>query len=257
LFRRIWSHKDLVVSLVKIQYQLRYRQSFIGFAWALLPTLATLGTAVLVFHKVVGLNTGKVPYATFTMAALVPWTFFANSVSLAVTSVTGGLAAVTRLSFPRAVLPLSMVGLSLLDFVVSGFVFVAFAIITRVGLPLTALWFPALVLIEVILALGVSLLSSALNVFARDLRLAVPLTIQLWLFVTPVMYPLQTVPPSIRGYYLANPMTGLVESFRRVLVYGRAPSIGLLLPAIVGAAATFLIGYWYFAATESRFADVI
>lgn len=257
MLRRIWSHRDLVVSLVRVQYQLRYRQSLVGFAWALLPTLATLGTATLVFHKVVGISTGKVPYAVFTLAALVPWTFFANSIGQAVTSVTGGLAAVTRLAFPRAVLPLSMVGLSILDFVVSGFLFVAFALLTRVGLPLTALWLPALMLIEVALAVGVGLLSSALNVFARDLRLAVPLVIQLWLFITPVMYPLQSVPSSLRPWYLANPMTGVVESFRRALVYGRGPSIDLLLPAILGAVAALLVGIWYFGATESRFADVV
>jgi homopolymeric O-antigen transport system permease protein len=187
---------------------------------------------------------------------LVPWTFLANSLPQGITSVAQNLAIVTRLAFPRAVLPLSVVGLSFLDLVVASGAFVVIAMVTGSGLPATAVWAPLLLLLEIPLIVGVVLLGSALNVFARDIKLAVPLVVQLWLFLTPVMYGLPTE-PSLRGFYLANPMTGLVVSFRRVLVFGQPPELALLLPTIIGAVSFFVVGWWYFRSTEPRFADVI
>jgi ABC-type polysaccharide/polyol phosphate export permease len=209
----------------------------------------------ILFKGVLEVDTGSTPYGVFAMAALVPWTFFANSVQQGVTSVAQGLAMVTRLAFPRAVLPLSIVGLSFLDLLVAGVAFVIIALISGEGLPATALWAPLLLLIEVPLVVGVVLLGAALNVFARDIRLGVPLLVQLWLFLTPVLYRLPR--GELRGLALANPMTGLVESFRGVLVDGVPPSVELIIPTAAGALSFFVVGWWYFSATESRFADVI
>jgi lipopolysaccharide transport system permease protein len=238
-------------------YQLRYRQSAIGLAWAFLLPLVTLGVGTLVFHEVAGVETGDTPYTVFAMAALVPWTFCANSLSFGVMSVTSSQQLVSRLPFPRAALPISVVGLSLIDFVVSAVVFVAIATIVGQGIPWTAIWFPVPLVIEILLVAGVVLLLSSLNVFARDIRLAAPLVVQLWLFLTPVMYPLDAVPEGLRAVYLANPMTGIVETFRDILVAGSAPRAEMLVPATIGALGAFLVGTWYFSATESRFADVI
>jgi ABC-type polysaccharide/polyol phosphate export permease len=257
VLRRIWFHRHLLYSLVRRQYHLRYRQSFAGVAWALVPPLATLGAAALVFKRVIGVETGPAPYAIFVLSALAPWTFFANSLFLGVPSVVNAWVMVTRLAFPRAILPLSTVGISLLDLAISGIIFVVFAYAVGDGLPATAIWFPLLVLLEIILIVGVVLLTSALNVFARDVGLAVPLIVQVWFFLTPVVYGLNTVPQELRGLYLANPMTGVVESFRNVLVYGKAPDFGLLFAAVLGAVGILLVGSWYFRTTESRFSDVI
>jgi lipopolysaccharide transport system permease protein len=193
----------------------------------------------------------------FAMAALVPWTFFMNSLLFAVPSFLSVTPILLRLSFPRAAIPLSMVGASLIDLLVSALIFVIFAFTIGNGLPATAAWFPLLVIIELFFVTGIVLLGSAMNVFARDVRLAIPVAAQLLLFVTPVMYPLSLVPHRLRPLFVANPLTGLVESFRRVLVYGRAPQPGTLMPAIIGAAVAFVIGTWYLASTESRFADVV
>jgi ABC-type polysaccharide/polyol phosphate export permease len=256
MLRSVWSHRDLLVSLVRRQFQVRYRQSFVGFAWALLPALATLGVGAILFKGVLNVGTGGVNYSVFAMSALIPWTFLANSMPQGVTSVAQNLAIVTRLAFPRAVLPLSIVGLSFLDLLVAAVAFVVIALVTGSGLPATAAWAPLLLLLEIPLIVGVILLGAALNVFARDIKLAVPLVVQLWLFLTPVMYALPTE-PGLRGFYLANPMTGLVVSFRRVLVFGRPPDLDLLLPTIIGAIGFFVVGWWYFRSTEPRFADVI
>jgi lipopolysaccharide transport system permease protein len=252
-----WRHRTLVLSFVRRQYQLRYRQSIAGIAWAVVPPLASLLAATIVFHEVIGVDTGPVSYPLFALAGLAPWSFFASSLSAGIPSVSAQQSMVTRLAFPRSAIPLSILGTGLLDLAITSTLFVGFAIVTGVGLPLTALWAPLLLVLEIVFAIGVVLLGSALNVFARDIRLAVPLIVQLWLLLTPVMYPLDTVPDRLRGLYLANPMTGLIESFRRVLIEGQIPEAPILVPSIVGAVLTLVIGTWYFAVTESRFADLI
>lgn len=259
MIKRLWAYRALVSSLVRRQYQLRYRQSLVGFSWAILPPLASLVVATIVFHGVIGVDSPEedVPYTLFTLAALTPWTFFAQSVSAGIPSVVGSMQMVTRLPFPRAVLPLSMVGTTLIDLLISVIGFVAFAIAIGRGVPVTALWFPAILVLEILLIVGVVLLGSALNVFMRDIRIAVPLVTQLWLFLTPVMYSLESVPSGLRPLYLANPMTGLVEAFREVLAYGRAPTFSLLVPSAIGAVLVLVAGISYFNATESRFADAI
>jgi lipopolysaccharide transport system permease protein len=259
MISRLWTYRELVLSLIRRQYQLRYRQSLVGFSWAILPPLASLLVATVVFHGVIGVQSGKagVPYTLFTLAALTPWTFFSQSVTAGVPSIVGSIQMVTRLPFPRAVIPISMIGTSMIDLGISLVGFVLFAVITGAGLPITALWLPVLLAIELVLVVGVVLLGSAVNVFARDVRIAIPLVTQLWLFLTPVMYPLESVSDGMRSLYLLNPMTGLVEAFRQILAYGEPPSLGLLIPAIVGAIVILALGTWYFSTTEERFADVV
>jgi len=257
MIRRLWSHRYLVVSLIRRQFQLRYRQSAAGVAWAVLPPLVTVGAATVVFAGVAQVDTGTIPYPLFAFAALTPWTFFASSLTFGVPSVVQNHQMVTRLAFPRAALPVSMVGLALVDLAIAGATFVVFVYVTGSTIPLTALWFPVLLLVEMMLVVGIVLLGSALNVFARDVKLAVPLLSQLWLFLTPVLYPLSEVPAGLRPWYQLNPMTGVVESFRSILVVGEAPQLAVLLPSAAGAMVLLLLGWWYFSAVEHRFADVI
>ncbi|MGH2792387.1 MAG: ABC transporter permease [Actinomycetota bacterium] len=257
MFRRLWSHRYLVLSLVRRQYQIRYRQSMVGITWAILPPIATLAAGMLVFKGIAGVDTGDKDYSVVTMAALVPWTFFATSLNSGIPSIVSNSTTLTRIPFPRAALPVGTIGISIVDFVISGAIFVFIAYTVGEGLPLTALWFPALFVVELAFILGVVLVGSAMNVFARDIKLAVPLGVQLWLFLTPVLYPLDAVPESLRAFVLANPMTGLVESFRDVLVNGAIPDLGLLWPTMAGAVGLLVIGSWYFSSVETRFADVV
>lgn len=259
MLNEVWAHRSLLTSLIRRQFQLRYRQSVAGVFWAAVPPLVTVFASTLVFNKVAGITSGdpNIPYPLFVFSAVTPWTFFAGSVTFGVPSVASSQPMVSRLPFPRAVLPLSMVGLSLVDFAIASATFVIYLYATGNTLPVTALWAPALLAVEVLFAAGMVLFASALNMFARDVKLAVPFVTQVWLFLTPVMYPLDQVPESLRPAYLANPMTGIVESFRDVLVVGQPPDVDLLGPALVGAAAALGLGVWYFGATERRFADVI
>jgi ABC-type polysaccharide/polyol phosphate export permease len=244
-----WGGRTLVLS--------RYRQSMAGLAWAVIPPLISLVVATVVFHKALGVQTGDTPYYLFALAGLAPWSFFSSVLTGGVPSVAVQQTMVTRLAFPRGAIPLSMVGTGLIDLAITVVLFLAVVFAIGPGLPVTALWALPLLLIEIVLATGLVLFGSALNVFARDIRLAVPLITQMWLYLTPVMYPLSQVPERLRPLYLANPMTGLIASFRRVLIAGHAPDLGVLLPSMIGAVVALLIGVWYFGATESRFADVI
>jgi homopolymeric O-antigen transport system permease protein len=257
LIGELWDHRGLVLMIARRQFQLRYRQSAVGVIWAVAPTIGTLFAATLVFDRVVKVDTGSVPYSLFALSALAPWTFFANSLTAGVPSVANAQTMITRMLFPRASLPIATVGTSLIDLAASTGVFLVFLLLTRTPLPATAVWFPALVGVELALITGVVLLGSALNVFARDIKLMVPTATQLWLLLTPVMYPLDSVPERIRPLFLLNPMTGIVESFRMVLVYGRPPDPALLAPSIIEAGVFFAAGLWYFGATQRRFADVI
>ena len=229
-----WDRRALVLSFVRRQYQLRYRQSLAGFVWAIVPPIASLVVATLVFHEVIGVDTGDVPYPLFAFAGLAPWSFLASSLSAGVPSIAMQQAMVTRLAFPRSAIPISAIGTSLLDLGITCVVFVTFVMLTSGGLPLSALWAPLLLLIEIAFVAGIVLFGSALNVFARDIRLAVPLLVQLWLLLTPVLYPLSDVPADLRRFYLMNPMTGLIESFRRVLIEGHAPEPSMLVPSLIG-----------------------
>ena len=252
-----WSYRHLVLSLISRQFRLRYRQSSVGIGWAILPPLATMGAATLVFGTVLGVDTGNTNYALFTLAALIPWQLFASGMTTGVSSVVQASSMVTKIPFPLVVLPISTVGLSLVDFSLAAVIFIPFAFLLGDGIPPSAVWFPLLILVELVFAAGIVLFASALNVFARDVRVIVPLLMQLWLLLTPVMYPLREVKGALRSFYLANPMTGLSVSFRDVLIFNKTPDLELLLPSLIGAVAAFVIGFGYFRATERRFADVI
>lgn len=258
MLKRLWIYRDLIASMTRRQYQLRYRQSAVGFGWALIPPLLTLGMATLVFGGIADIKLPRgVPYPIFAFAALVPWTFFASASSTTASSITGSPGIVTRLAFPRAVLPLSMIGTAFFDFAIAAVAYVVFALATGYGIPPTAAWAPLLLVILIVITIGVGLIMAALNTFARDIRLFVPLLMQLWLFLTPVMYPLDAVPPELQWIYKLNPMTGIIVAFRDILVTGITPDLTLLAWSIGGAVVTFVIGVWYFANTEHRFADVI
>jgi ABC-type polysaccharide/polyol phosphate export permease len=225
--------------------------------WAIVAPLGALAVATLLFGKVLDVPTGGAPYPLFALSALVPWGLFASSVTFGVQSITMSGNLVTRFSFPRAVLPLSTVGTAFVDLGISSLLFVVFLYATGDRLPATAVWVIPLLALEVVLVTSTVLLASALNVFARDVKLFVPIAVQLLLFVTPVMYSLDSVPENLQPWFRLNPMAGIVESFRSVLVYGQAPDTALLGPAVVGALCLSMFSSWYFRSTEPRFADVI
>ena len=244
----IWALRELKV---------RYKQSLLGAAWAVLQPLSLMIVFSVIFTSFVKIPTNGVPYPIFSYSALMPWTFFLTSITMAVSSLTQNINLVTKIYFPREVLPLAIVGAAFIDFLVGALVLVSMMLFYRVPITWSLVLFPIIVIVQIALTVGIALLVSAVNVFYRDARFLVSLGLQLWMYATPIIYPLSVVPERFRGIYLLNPMAGLIESYRAVILHGEPPNFGYLAMAAVISAVVLVLGYRYFKHVEWQFADVI
>jgi lipopolysaccharide transport system permease protein len=256
-FVELYRYRDLLWMWTLRDIKVRYKQSLLGAAWAVLQPLSLMLIFSIIFSYFVRVPTEGVPYPVFSYSALLPWTFFAASVSFAVPSLVLNMNLVTKIYFPREILPMSAVGASLVDFLVAWLVFIAMMLFYRIPLSVTLVLVPLLVVIQIVFTLGLVLLSSALNVFYRDIRFVVPVLVQLWMYLTPIIYPVSLVPENLRGLYMLNPMAGLIEAFRAVTLRGVWPQWEYLGLSTVVALVVFLAGYSYFKHVEWQFADLI
>jgi ABC-type polysaccharide/polyol phosphate export permease len=249
--------RDLLWSWVGREIKIRYKQSILGAAWAVLQPLALMLMFTLVFSLLINIDTGDIPYPLFSYTAVLPWTFVSTSITFATSSLLTNMNLVTKTYFPREVLPLGSIGAALLDFLVASTVFAGLMIIYRVPLTTESLWLPLLLSIQVALIVGVALITSSLAVTYRDIRFVVPLGLQLWFYATPVIYPLSLIPDGLRPFYVLNPMAALIDSYRAVLLHGQAPRLEDLAVAASVALVVLVAGYWVFKRLEPTFADVI
>ena len=255
--RELLSHRDLLVNWTVRNIKVRYKQSFLGAAWAVLQPLSSTLVFTLIFSQFLRVPTDGIPYPIFVYSALLPWTFFATAVSFGVTSLIGNMNLVTKVYFPREILPLAAILASLVDFLIASLIFVGMMIFYRVPLSPSFVTVPLILLIQLTLVTGIVLLTSALAVFYRDIRFVVPLGLQIWMYLTPVIYPLSLVPERFRSLYMLNPMAGVIDSYRRVILQGEWPHMTYLLPA-AGVSVLLLMGaYSYFKRAEGVFADII
>ncbi len=252
----LWEFRELFAILVWRQVRVRYKQTALGVAWAVIQPLMTMVVFSVFFGQLAGIPTDGVPYPVFAFCALLPWQLFAYSLTDASNSVVASQQLLTKVYFPRLLLPLASVAVSLVDFALSFVVFVALmAWYGRVP-GLAALTIPLWTLLAVMTAVAVSLWLSALNVRYRDVRYTLPFLTQLWLFSTPVAYPTSIVPDAWRFWYALNPMVGVVDGFRWALVGGPWPGMTVLVSTIA-VAALLVGGAFYFRRTERTFADVV
>ena len=250
-------YRDLLWLWAAREVRVRYKQSLLGIAWAILQPLALTVIFTLVFSQLARIDTQGVPYPIFAYTALVPWTFFATSLSFGTTSLVTNMNLVTKIYFPREVLPLASIGAALVDFLAASVVFVGMLIVFGVQPSLHALWIIPLLVIQIVLTMGVTLLGSATIVFFRDMRFVIPLIIQVWMYATPVIYPIELVPESLRLYYFLNPMAGIINGYRQVLLMGQAPEMTALLYSVIISCVLLMLGYTFFKRVEPLFADVI
>ena len=248
---------DLLRAFSAHRVRVRYKQSALGLAWAVLQPLSLMLIYTLVFSVIARVPSGDAPYAVFAYAALLPWTYF----STALTNATNGLVShahlVTKVYFPREILPLSYVIAALFDLLVASVVMGGLMLYYRVPLTWNALWALPVVALLTVFVTAVSFLLSATQVRFRDIGMAMPLLMQLWMFATPVVYPLEQVPQRFVGLYVLNPMVGIVEGFRRAVLEGRAPDFGLLAISAAAALVLLPVSYLYFKRVEATVADVI
>lgn len=252
----LWEFRELFAMLVWRQVRVRYKQTALGVAWAVIQPLLTMVVFSVIFGRLAQLPTDGIPYPVFAYCALLPWQLFAYSLTEASNSVVASQQLLTKIYFPRLLLPLASVAVSLVDFSLSFVVFVALLFWFGVVPGAAVLTIPLWTLLAVLTAVAVSLWLSALNVRYRDVRYTLPFLTQIWLFATPVAYSTSMVPDAWRSWYALNPMVGVVDGFRWALVGGPWPGATVLVSA-VGVGVLLVGGAFYFRRTERTFADVI
>jgi homopolymeric O-antigen transport system permease protein len=255
-FNSIWAYRDLLYFLAWRDVKIRYKQTALGVTWAVLQPLLTMIILTLLFGKVARIPSDGHPYAVFAYAGLLPWTFFANAITNSGGSLVLNSSLISKVYFPRLVMPSAAVLAGLVDFAVSLVILFGLFIVYGVAPTWGLLVLPFLVLLTVILAVGVGSYFAALNVKYRDIRYALPFAVQLLMFATPIIYPSSMVPVRWRWALWANPMAGIVESFRSCLL-GRAFDWPLLGLATTLTVAIFLCGSLYFRSVEKGFADIV
>ena len=248
---------ELLMNLTRREIKGRYSQSLFGAGWAVAQPLAMMAVFTLVFSRLGQMPSGGAPYPLFAFAALVPWFFFSNSVNSGTMSLVTYRNIVTKTYFPREIVPLAQVGSRLVDLAAASSLFALLMVYYNVGVGSGLALVPLFVVMLVLFTLGVTLATSAINVFYRDVSPVVQIGLQLWLYLTPVAYPLSAVPADYRPYFLLNPLTGIVEGLRAVLVFDRAPEWD-----VVGISAALILGLLVgsivlFKSTDKYFADVI
>ena len=239
------------------EIKIRYKQSILGAAWAVLQPLSLTVIFTIVFSYFARVPTGDTPYAVFAYTALLPWTLFNTAISFAVPSLVVNMSLVTKIYFPKEILPLASIGAALLDFFVGVFVFLGLLIFFQLPLFSSLVWLPVILLVQILLMVGVSLFAAAVNVFFRDIRFVIPLILQIWLYASPVIYPSSLVPENYKWIYMINPMVGLLDGYRKIMLDGEPPFTTEFIISIWLSVLSLVLGYWMFKESEPQFADII
>ena len=250
-------YRDLLYTLSVHRIKVRYKQSLLGVAWAILQPLSLMLIYTLTFSLIAKMPSDGAPYPVFTFVALLPWTYF----STAVTNATNGLVShsqlVTKVYFPREILPLTYVVAALFDLAIASSVLVGLLLYYDVPLTAQALYAVPVLAVLTLFATAMALFFSATQVRFRDVGMAMPLLLQVWMFATPVVYPLSVVPERLRPFYQLNPMVGVIDNFRRVVLQGAAPNFRVLGASAVISVVLLVAAYIYFKNVEATIADVI
>lgn len=255
--RRLAEYGDLLRTLSAHRISVRYRQTLLGVGWAILQPLLMMVIFAIVFSRLANIDSEGAPYALFAYVALLPWTFFSTSVTNATGSLVNNTQLITKIYFPREVLPLTYVVAALFDFSLGLLALGALMAWFQVSITPAVLYLVPLIALLAAWALAVALVCSAAQVRWRDIGVAMPVLVQVWMFVSPVIYPLSVVPDGWRALYLLNPVAGIINGFRDVLLRGQRPDAGPLAFAVAVTAVSLPAAYLVFKRTEATMADVV
>lgn len=246
---------ELLLALLRKEVAVRYKQSLVGPLWAFVQPLILMGLFVMI-NALVTIDVGSAPYPVVVYSALLPWTFFATSMNFATGSIVGNAAIIRKVRCPRAAFPLAAVLSCLVDFLI-GLPFL-FGLLAYYGIGLSwqLAWLPALVGMQLLLIYGLALLTSSISAYQRDLLIGMPYLLQFWMFASPVMYRSESVPEKWRWLYDLNPLTGIIDAYRNVLIHGDSPLTSSLMTAAGISVVAFAAGTLVFARLQPRFADV-
>jgi lipopolysaccharide transport system permease protein len=252
----LWAYRELLYFFIWRDIKVRYKQTLLGAGWAIVQPLMTMVVFTIFFGHLAKVPSDGLPYPVFSLIALVPWSYFASALAGSSTSLSGYQHIISKVYFPRLIIPLAAVIAPLVDFAIGFVILIGFMAWYRIVPGAAIVWLPALMLLAICTAASIGVWLAALNVRYRDVRYVVPFVVQLWMFATPVAYPASLVPGRWRALYGLNPMAGVIEGFRWALARGPAPGIITLVSAAV-VVAMIVSGAIYFRKLEGTFADVI
>lgn len=255
--REIYDYRDLLWLWTLREIRVRYKQSVLGIAWAILQPLAFTIVFSLVFSVLFDIDTGGIPYPIFAYAALVPWTFFTTSLNFGIPSLVNNMNLVTKIYFPREILPLANISAAFLDFLIAAVIFVGMLLAYRIQPGIEVLWVFPLLITQIILSTAITLIGSAVIVFFRDVRFVIPLLLQIWMYATPIIYPVSRIPDRLRPYYFLNPMVTIIDGYRRVLLLSQTPQLTQLAYGAGISVVLLVFSYTAFKWMEPAFADLI
>lgn len=257
LFKRLTPYKDLLMVFIWREFLIRYRQSFIGIAWAVLQPVSMMLLFVLVFGVILKMPGKGYPFTLFFFAGILPWTFFAGSTNYAIPSLAGNFQLITKIYFPREIIPLAGVAINFIDYLVGFVVYLLLILVYGVPLTLNFFWVIPLLLLLVVFTTSVGYLLAGLNVYYRDVKLASNFLIQFLFFATPVIYSIDNVESQWKILLFLNPMTFIIENMRRVTLEGRPLILWQLVVESLLVLAFYVVIYKIFVRIEKAFADVI
>jgi len=255
--REIWSYRELLYFLVWRDVKVRYKQTALGAAWAIIQPFFTMIVFSLFFGGLAKVPSDGVPYPIFSFTALVPWTFFANGLSLAANSLVSSSQLVSKVYFPRLIVPSATVLAGLIDFALAFVVLIGMMLVYGIVPTARIIFLPIFLLLALIASLGAGLWLSAINVQFRDVKYVVPFLTQFWLFITPIAYASSLLSEPWRTLYGLNPMAGVVEGFRWALLNTNTDPSGITLMSAVASVVMLISGAFYFRRMERTFADVV
>ena len=255
--RELWEYHELLYFLTWRDIKVRYKQTVLGGAWAIIQPFFTMVIFSLFFGKLAKIPSDGIPYPIFSFAALVPWTFFANGLSQSSNSLVGSANLIKKVYFPRLVVPISSVVSGTIDFVIAFVVLLGMMVYYRILPTSNAIYLPPLLLLDFVTSLGVGLWFSAMNVQFRDVRYAVPFLVQAWMFASPIAYPSSLLSEPWQTIYGLNPMVGVVEGFRWALLGTNTAPGPIIAVSSMAALGILISGAYYFRRMEKTFADVV
>jgi lipopolysaccharide transport system permease protein len=252
----IWKFRDLLKLLIWRDVSVRYRQSVLGIGWAIFRPLVSTLIFTLVFSYLVRVQT-EVPYPVFAFTAMIPWLYFSNALAGVTSSVANNQGVLTKVYFPRMILPLASLGAGLVDIGIQLLIFILFMLYYQITPSLLMLALPGFILLALLTALSFGVWLTALNVKYRDIGMGVPFLIQIWMYLCPIVYPITLVPEQFRAFYALNPMVGVIEGFRWSLLGTASPDWQAIGVSVIAMLVILVGGLYYFRRSESWFADVI
>lgn len=256
--RELWRHRELLWLFTQREIKVRYKQSVLGVLWAVLQPFSLMLVFTVFFSWFARMESDGIPYPLFSYAALLPWTFFSTALSFAIPSLISNSHIITKIYFPREIVPLASLLAAFLDFIIAAGIFLGLLVFYRVTPTWNVLYVVPLVVVQIVFTTGICLLLSAFTVLYRDVRYALPLVIQIWMFVTPILYSAAVVPARWRNWYFAlNPMAAIIDGYRSAVVQGQPPQLHYLLLAAVVSCVLVWTGYKYFKYLEREFADIV